>query len=205
MPSDCPVSAQAQALADETVTCIETKAIPKLVSGVMMAKKLRDEVQAEKGALSDQSLRLQQVTAHFFDLSRPEHAEDVMAQLIQQEKDGLEEVQQEKERVCSLKKSKEQESNRLRGQLDGLTAENKQLDLKKKQQWQDKRRVVGHIMQTKFRLNKENRCVSLLCSAMPASQQRVENAIEVPDKENAHHSEFKNSFWDKVSRIYNLP
>lgn len=204
MPSDCHLSAQMESLTEETVSFLKSKAIPKLVSDLMTVKELQEQAAGEEAELKELSHRLQEETAVFFEVKDCDGAEEAMMQLLQQEEEVLAQAKRELVSVGEAKEETKKEMDRVKRELDGLGAEKERIEAKA-QQWQELRRketsrAVGHMMRTKFLLDKDNRCVSLQLN----NERQVEAVILVPDKENANHTDLKNQFWEKLSKIYKL-
>jgi hypothetical protein len=198
-----PDSDRMDVIANQFVNEIERQTLPKLVSNIMTLKEQRDLAAGHESELSTLRDSLQQEAAFFFDLSSADGAAEQMAAIVKVEEQRLAEAE------CQLRSAQEQkattkkEMDRVVREIDRLTNESRQLDLKE-EEWQDlqrkeKDRVVGHMMRTKFKLDRDSRCVSLHLG----NDRHVENVILVPEKENSSH-QTNTHFWDKLCKNYKL-
>lgn len=191
-------------VANRFIAELESEVIPKFEKGVMTVKQLRDRAAGEEAELTAHSARLQQEAARFFGLTSADDAVQQIEAIVQQEEGELEEAQRELRQAQEAKEATKKEQYRVKRELEQLAQERERLETQEKE-WQELKqqeanRVVGRIMFTKFRRDKNSRCVSLQLD----NELRIESVILVPEKENARQSDLRNSFWDKLNNNYKL-
>lgn len=180
-------------------------ATKKLQEKQSSLKRLREEVSLHETTIEKLLQKLESELYPFFELTPDGSKEDFrtrMNQVMENEKCELSRVKQEMDMARDKKVKAITEVTESNDRFDGLKKRLKDLEDEEKRIEESTCRTsyktLAHLMLTKFELDRDKRCVSLILN----NEQRVERAALI-DKENTPEHELRQTMWDKFNKMYN--
>ena len=161
----------------------------------------KEQIDHLKQEMKKLSKSLDKIGCSFFGVSNDKNGLEPVEGILIQSKNDLSNMNSDLEK---LKEKKSEDLGRLaeaNSRFDSLKGQLNQIEIEmngmKDSKDNDSYRVLSQLMQTKFQLNKQLCCVSLILD----DEQRVKGTIKV-DKENQSEQELRENIWSKYYRLY---
>lgn len=182
---------------------VEKECVPSILKNQTQIQELEETVSQKQDILREVRSSLNKKIISYFDLKTSGEADAVtlLQQLLTEEEGELGRLIREKDAMKEEKTKVVSEMSEANSRFERLKKELSDLEKQETEMVEKKTlspaRVTTSMMQTKFQVDSNARCVSLILN----NQRRVERITRV-DKENTPETELRDSIWSKFYRLY---
>ena len=182
---------------------VEKPCVPSILKNQTQIQELEETVSQKQDILKEVRSSLNKKIISYFDLKTSGDADAVtlLQQLLTEEEGELGRLIREKDAMKEEKTKVVSEMSEANSRFERLKKELSDLEKQETEMVEKKTlspaRVTTSMMQTKFQVDSNARCVSLILN----NQRRVERITRV-DKENTPETELRDSIWSKFYRLY---